>query len=138
MKKKKTPNNRFCSTALSRLFPPQIMTAQNSFKVMSRQKTGSYLFIFKKWYLMGSDRCTYISKHVCLEKKSALKCNYSSTIIFPLPHNKLHVGGALLLAAYWSGKDQNITTVPKIIKLFVDPYNYQYPATFYGAYTQHV
>lgn len=47
-------------------------------------------------------------------------------------------GGALLLAAYWSGKDQNITTVPKIIKLFVGPYNYQYPATFYGAYTQHV
>lgn len=87
---------------------------------------------------MGSDRCTYISKHVCLEKKSALKCNYSSTIIFPLPHNKFHVGGALLLAAYWSGKDQNITTVPKIIKLFVDPYNYQYPATFYGAYIQHV
>lgn len=89
---KKITNNRFCSSALSRLFPPQIMTAQNSFKVMSRQKTGSYLFIFKKWYLMGSDRCTYISKHVCLEKKSALKCNYSSTIIFPLPHDTLHVG----------------------------------------------
>lgn len=113
MKKKKTPNNRFCSSALSRLFPPQIMTAQNSFKVMSRQKTGSYLFIFKKWYLMGSDRCTYISKHVCLEKKSALKCNYSSTIIFPLPHNKLHVGGALLLAAYWSGKDQKHHNSPQ-------------------------
>lgn len=25
---------------------PQFMTVQNSFKVMSRQKTGSYLFIY--------------------------------------------------------------------------------------------
>lgn len=79
-----------------------------------------------------------IQTHLFGEKKSALKCNYSSTIIFPLPHDKLHVVGALLLAAYWSGKEQNISTVPKIIKLFVDPYNYQYPDILWSIYTTRV